>query len=207
MSLRLLYLIMIRVFGWLLLLGHSRASKNTEIMLLQHEVTVLRHQVSRPKLYRADRAVLAALARLLPAVLRGHRLEADLLAGLSYRELGDLRAANQAAERALAVAESDRLVLPFAVTGSRELIEALPRHETAHARAAHRHPRRPARLTPGGHRAVLIAAEGGTQPGRAQGAAISPDEPVPARDRRRTIRLGKHHQHALAQHLRQAPGP
>ena len=60
-------------------------------------------------------------------------VEAHLLAGLAYRELGDLRAANQAAERALALAESDRLVLPFAVTGSRELLEALPRHETAHA--------------------------------------------------------------------------
>ncbi len=60
-------------------------------------------------------------------------VEADLLAGLAYRELGDQRAANQAAERALALAESDRLVLPFAMTGSRELLEALPRHETAYA--------------------------------------------------------------------------
>jgi LuxR family maltose regulon positive regulatory protein len=60
-------------------------------------------------------------------------VEADLLAGLAHRELGDQRAANQAAERALALAESDRLILPFAVTGSRELLEALPRHETAHA--------------------------------------------------------------------------
>ena len=60
-------------------------------------------------------------------------VEADLLAGLAHRELGDLRAANQAAERALALAEADRLVLPFAMTGSRELLEALPRHETAHA--------------------------------------------------------------------------
>jgi LuxR family transcriptional regulator, maltose regulon positive regulatory protein len=60
-------------------------------------------------------------------------VEADLLAGLAYRELGDQRAAIQAAERALALAESDRLVLPFAMTGSRELLEALPRHETAHA--------------------------------------------------------------------------
>ncbi len=59
-------------------------------------------------------------------------VEADLLAGLAHRELGDQRAANQAAERALALAESDRLVLPFAMTGSRELLEALPRHETAH---------------------------------------------------------------------------
>jgi len=60
-------------------------------------------------------------------------VEAHLLAGLARRELGDQRAANQAAERALALAESDRLILPFAMTGSRELLEALPRHETAHA--------------------------------------------------------------------------
>ncbi len=60
-------------------------------------------------------------------------VEAHLLAGLAHRELGDQRAANQAAERALALAESDRLVLPFAMTGARELLEALPRHQTAHA--------------------------------------------------------------------------
>ena len=60
-------------------------------------------------------------------------VEAHLLAGLAHRELGDQRAANQATERALALAEADRLVLPFAMTGSRELLEALPRHETAHA--------------------------------------------------------------------------
>jgi LuxR family maltose regulon positive regulatory protein len=59
-------------------------------------------------------------------------VEAHLLAGLAHRELGDQRAANQAAERALALAESDRLVLPFAMTGSHELLEALPRHQTAH---------------------------------------------------------------------------
>ena len=60
-------------------------------------------------------------------------VEAQLLAGLAHHELGDQRAANQAAEHALALAESDRLVLPFAMTGSRELLEAVPRHETAHA--------------------------------------------------------------------------
>jgi LuxR family transcriptional regulator, maltose regulon positive regulatory protein len=60
-------------------------------------------------------------------------VEANLLAGLAHRELGDQRAANQAAERALALAESDRLILPFAMTGSAELLEALPRHQTAHA--------------------------------------------------------------------------
>ena len=62
---------MTRVFGWLLLLGRGQASKDAEIMMLRHEITVLRRQVARPK---PDWAVLAALARLLPAVLRAHRL-------------------------------------------------------------------------------------------------------------------------------------
>jgi LuxR family transcriptional regulator, maltose regulon positive regulatory protein len=59
-------------------------------------------------------------------------VEACLLAGLACRELGDQRAANQAAERALALAEADWLVLPFAMTGSGELLAALPQHDTAH---------------------------------------------------------------------------
>jgi hypothetical protein len=71
---RLLYLIMIRVFGWLLLLGRGQASKDAEIIVLRQEVAVLRRQVARPKPDWADRALLAALARLLPAGLRAHRL-------------------------------------------------------------------------------------------------------------------------------------
>ena len=74
MSLRLLYLIMIRVFGWPALLGRRQAYKDVEIMVLRHEVAVLRGQVAWPKPDWADRAILAALARLLPAVLRAHRL-------------------------------------------------------------------------------------------------------------------------------------
>jgi putative transposase len=74
MALRLLYVIAIRVFGWLVLPGRGQASKDAEIMVLRHEVMVLRRQVARPKPDWADRAVLAALARLLPAVLRAHRI-------------------------------------------------------------------------------------------------------------------------------------
>jgi len=64
---------MIRVFGWLVLLGRSQASKNAEIMMLRHDVAVLRRQVTRPAPDWAGRAVLAALARLLPTMLRAHR--------------------------------------------------------------------------------------------------------------------------------------
>ncbi|HEY2688193.1 MAG TPA: LuxR C-terminal-related transcriptional regulator, partial [Streptosporangiaceae bacterium] len=82
-------------------------------------------------------AALSALASVLDGSARviGYItvVEAHLLAGLAHRQLGDQRAANQAAERALALAEPDRLVLPFAITGSAGLLEALPRPETAHA--------------------------------------------------------------------------
>jgi putative transposase len=73
-SLRLLYLIFTRVCGWLVLLGRSAASKNIELLVLRHEVAVLRRAQPRPRLDWADRAVLAALIRLLPGKLRAHRL-------------------------------------------------------------------------------------------------------------------------------------
>ena len=81
----------------------------------------------------ALRALQPVLDGTAPVIGNIAVVEADLLAGLAHRKLGNLRAANNAAERALALAESDRLVLPFAMTCAGELLEALPRHETAHA--------------------------------------------------------------------------
>jgi hypothetical protein len=73
-SLRLLYLIVSRLLSWLMLLGRASSAKNVELLVLRHEVAVLRRTNPRPRLDWADRAVFAALIRRLPTPLRGHRL-------------------------------------------------------------------------------------------------------------------------------------
>ena len=74
MLFRLVYLAVSRVFAWLALLTRNDASKDLEILVLRHELAVLRRQVASPKPDWADRGVLAALARLLPGHLRAHRI-------------------------------------------------------------------------------------------------------------------------------------
>ena len=66
MSLRLLYLIFVRVLGCLWLLGRPSASKNVELLVLRHEVAMPHRANRQPRLDWADRAVLAALIRPLP---------------------------------------------------------------------------------------------------------------------------------------------
>ncbi len=74
MSVHLPYMIFVWMCGWLVLLGRSSASKDIELLVLRHEVAVLRRTQPKPRWDWADHAVLAALIRLLPGALRTHRL-------------------------------------------------------------------------------------------------------------------------------------
>src|SRR5919198_1571275 len=65
-SLSLVYWVIRRLFELLVLLGRSERTKEVEILVLRHELQVLRRQVARPRLRSADRVLLAALSQLLP---------------------------------------------------------------------------------------------------------------------------------------------
>jgi LuxR family transcriptional regulator, maltose regulon positive regulatory protein len=133
-----------QVTGWMLAtqarLGQADQARATLAALTDEQANSgeIRNARAVICLVEGDPAgALDALAEVLdgtaPVIGYVTVVEAQLLAGLAHRELGDQRAANQATEHALALAEPDRLVLPFAMTGAGELLEALPRHETAHA--------------------------------------------------------------------------
>ncbi|MEV5542345.1 integrase core domain-containing protein [Saccharopolyspora shandongensis] len=74
MAVGLLYRLLNIVLSWLILLSRSSASKDAEILALRHEVAVLRRVNRKPRMGWTDRAILAALSRILPSVLRAHRI-------------------------------------------------------------------------------------------------------------------------------------
>ncbi|HEV7655632.1 MAG TPA: LuxR C-terminal-related transcriptional regulator [Mycobacteriales bacterium] len=133
-----------QVTGWLLatqarlgLTGEARAALTT---LDDERASSGEVRNARAAISLADGDPAAALA-VVRDVIEGRApvtgyitiVEAHLLGGRAHRQLGNQRAANQAAESALSLAEPDRVVLPFVMTGAAELLESLPRHETAHA--------------------------------------------------------------------------
>jgi putative transposase len=73
-STRLLYLIFIRLLSWIALFARSSASKDAELLVLRHEVAVLRRQNPKPTLNWTGRAFFAAFGRMLPPAVRRHRL-------------------------------------------------------------------------------------------------------------------------------------
>ena len=98
---------------------------------IRNAAAVIRLAQQDPAAGRLElRAVLDGTAPVLSYLTR---VEAHLLDALACRDLGDERASQEAAEQALNLAEPDRLILPFAMTGAWQLLEALPRHGTSHA--------------------------------------------------------------------------
>ena len=87
MAVQLLYLIFRQVLAWLGLLARSTQFKNAEILVLRHEVAVLRRQVHRPRLSWADRAVFAALTGLLSPACRLPRIIAPATILRWHRDL------------------------------------------------------------------------------------------------------------------------
>src|SRR5690348_15637749 len=74
MSVALAYRLLVTTLSWLALLARSSSAKNTEILALRHEVAVLRRANPRPRMSWTDRAILAALARIMPKALQARRI-------------------------------------------------------------------------------------------------------------------------------------
>src|SRR5208282_3466493 len=74
MCVALAYRLLVTVLSWLALLARSSSAKDVEILTLRHEVAVLRRTNPRPRMSWSDRAVLAALTRIMPKPLRAWRI-------------------------------------------------------------------------------------------------------------------------------------
>jgi hypothetical protein len=120
-AVRLLYLVFRQVMAWLGLLARSAGSKNAEILVLRHEVAVLRRQVNRPRLSWADRAVSAALTRLLSPACRLHRIVTPATIVRWHRDLVKRRWTQPRTHEAAVAAPATGAAPVGAAPGRREL--------------------------------------------------------------------------------------
>ena len=113
----------IRLAGWMALLARSAASKDAELLVLRHEIAVLRRHNSKPRPDWAERAVISALARLLPAAIRANRLVTPATL-LRWQDRGAARS------RADLVTEPGQLAVHPAVSPGR-VLPRQPQHQVA----------------------------------------------------------------------------
>src|SRR4051795_12069863 len=67
---KLIYHVVTKLLSWIALHARSDTANESEILVLRHQLAVLRRRTPRPQIRWSDRAVIAALARLLPACRR-----------------------------------------------------------------------------------------------------------------------------------------